>query len=341
MMRIQLARGVRWATVPVLALLLTMMSGCGGDSGGEPDPTPVCAISDLNTSLEDSWLSGEAVNIRWTQNSVPSTVQIELLKAGQVVETIATGVANSGFYPWIASTGGQTNGSDFGIRVTGTATPSCTSEINGLTITNVDGCNIAFAADFDDTAVLAGDDFEITWTSFHTSGTVTIELWNLVLGGGLDTRVGVIAFEIPDTGSHTWTVDSFHAGSDDYRYVIRDVAVAGCEAISPKFAMTDLEICTLEVVGPFLGQIFQLGEQMQIQLDQTNGSSLVNLRLYTGDEFVPGGQIADDVSVVGAGYRWTVTDFNYAGNTDRYHIRAIDALDEYCTGTSDRFTISR
>ena len=87
MMRIQLNRGVKRVTVPVLALLLTMMCGCGGDSGSEPDPTPVCAISDLNTSLEDSWLSGEAVNIRWTQNGVPSTVRIDLLKAGQVVET--------------------------------------------------------------------------------------------------------------------------------------------------------------------------------------------------------------------------------------------------------------
>jgi hypothetical protein len=77
---------------------------------------------------------------------------------------------------------------------------------------------------------------------------------------------------------------------------------------------------------------------MTIELDQVNGSGVVNLRLYTGETFVAGGQIADGVSVLDD-YIWTVTDFGHTLANNRYRIKAFDASDSYCTGETGRFTI--
>ena len=112
-MRLQFIHRVKFVVLPILALAIGFGAGCGGDSGGDPEPTPECAISAVNTGLDDSWLTGEEVNIRWTHNGVPGTVDIALLKGGAPVSTIATATGNDGFFSWTqASTGGQANGAD-------------------------------------------------------------------------------------------------------------------------------------------------------------------------------------------------------------------------------------
>lgn len=340
-MRIQLSGGMKCGVIPAVILILALGAGCGGDNGGEPEPEPQpdCAISGVNTSLIDSWQSGENVSIRWTHNGVPGTVEIELLKAGAVVQTIATGTANDGFHPWIAATGGQPNGSDFSIRVTGTGEAVCSDQIDGLTIIDVAGCSFTFTAEITEEAS-AGVPFDITWTSVNTSGMVDIELWTAAFGDQVDERVGVIALDAPDNGLFTWTLDSFNNSGDDvYRYVIRDPNVSGCEAVSEKFRLFDNEICSISVRGPTAGQIYDLGDPMPLQIDQNNGNQVVNLRLYTGNEPVPFGNIADNVSVV-RDTTWTVADFNHDGARNRYRVKAFDAIDGYCTGESESFTIN-
>lgn len=342
-MRIQLSGSVKCGVVVVLVLLLALGSGCGGDGGSEPEPEPQpdCEITGVSTGFEDTWQANgtSVVNIRWTHNSVPGTVEIELLKGGAPVLTIASGTPNDGYHPWIASTGGQANGSDFGIRVTGTGEADCRDQIEGLTIIDVTGCNIAFAADIiEETS--AGQEIDITWTSQNTSGRLDIELWTAAFGNQVDERVGVIVLDTPDDGLFTWTLDSFNNGSDDtYRFLIRDPNVPGCEAVSTAFRMTDDEVCSIAVRGPQLGDVYDLGDSVPLQIDQNNGSLVVNLRLYTGNEAVPFGNIADNVSVV-RDTTWTVTDFNHVGARNRYKIKAFDATDSYCTGVSETFTIN-
>lgn len=319
-------------------VMLLAVAGCGGDGGDGPPPPPECAISQVNTSQRDSWLSGDNVDIRWTGNGVPGTVAIDLLKAGNVVATIAAATDNDGFYPWSADTGGQANGSDFGIRVTATGNAGCGDEVNGLTILDVTGCSFEFTSGLTDT--LAGTQSEITWTSNNTSGLVDIELWTSGFGSTLGDLVGTVAVDAPDDGSLTWTLDSFNNGTYSfYRYVIRDAQVAGCEAMSRQFTIVDSVLCTTSISGPS-SQPMQNGDQMSIRLEQVNGSGVVTLLLYAGGEFVPGGVIGTDISVLDD-MVWTVTDFGFTGDNTRYNIRSVDSQDPYCIDRSDNFTILR
>jgi len=324
---------VRLLGLALFAAIWLIVPGCGGDSGNEPTPTPDCAISGVNTSQQTSWLTGEVINIRWTQNGVPGTVMIALLKAGTVVATIAPAAANSGFFPWAATTGGQASGSDFGIRVTGTGDPSCTSEVSGLTIREVAGCNYTFTAALD--SIHAGEDFEITWTGYNTGGLLDIELWT----SGVDAHLlAPIALGTVDDGSYVWNVDSFnHGTSDTYRFILRDVQVAGCEVASSRFLLIDHSVCTNAITGP-TNIPLNNGDQLLIHLEQSNGSGLVNLRLYSGNVFVRGGIIADGISVLDD-FIWTVTDYGHTGDNTFYNIRVIDGSDPYCVGETDHFTI--
>lgn len=338
-MRFLFSHRTNFVMVPLLALAIGFVPGCGGDSGGDPEPTPECSISAVNTGLVSSWLSGEEMRIRWTAVGGPGTVVIELLKGGAVVSTIAASTANDGFFSWAAaSTGGQANGSDFGVRVTATGDVDCTSEVNDLTITDVAGCNITFTATVD--SITAGETFDITWTGNNTSGTVDIELWTSTFGQGLDQQVGTVVFGAADTGTYSWAVDSFNNGTYGfYRYVIRDPLVAGCEAVSPQFAMIDEENCSIGVFGPATQPLWNNGDQMLITFTSENSSGQVDLRLYAGNLWVPGGVIADNVPAAGE-FPWTVSDFGFTASSTSYNIRAIDSVDGYCTGESDRFTIT-
>jgi hypothetical protein len=327
-----------WRSLALCGLLAVLMAGCGGDDDPGPEPTPDCAISDVTTGLDTSFLTGDVVDINWDQNGVPGTVRIELLKGGLVVDTIATSSPNDGFHAWIASTGGQSNGSDFGIRVSGTGEPSCRDEITGLTIIDVTGCTLAFTAVVD--TITAGEDFTITWDSASTSGAVDIELYKS-MPNSLGDFVGTIAFGAPDDGSFTWTTDSFHVGTLFYRYRIVDALVAGCDVISPGFVMIDEDLCIIDVFGPNEDQEFTEGEVMSLDIDQSpnNGSGRVNLRLYSGNMFVPGGFVADNLAVPDGMLDWEVNDFDWGLTNTNYRIRAFDASDSYCVGESNRFTI--
>ncbi len=318
----------------VLCGLIVVGAGCGSEDSAEVEVL-TCSITQLSVSGDMTWLTGEPVSIRWSHNGTPKTVLIEALKDGVVIGTIAQNSANDGFHSWSAATFGQANGGGYGIRVSGTGGSNCADEISGMNITNVTGCEILLAV-LPDT-LRAGRDYEISWSRQFTSGLVDIELWR---GLGLGDQVGIIAFGIVDTGGFNWAVDSFHEGTrSDYKIVVRDAQVDNCMAVSPSFMMIDNDVCTISVGGPAQGQVFDEGDVLAFQLVQTNGSHLINLRLYIGNIFIPGGFIADNVSTV-RDTSWVVNDFDFDGGHTNFRVRAFDAEDRYCTGVSDFFTIN-
>lgn len=340
-MRFLQSRGLWRRLLPVLALLAIIGTGCGSDNSSEPEAPKVCAITDVNTDVTNSWDTGEVLKIYWGHNGEPSTVRVELLKAGDVVATLAESSENDGFYTWIVTLAGLENGSDFGVRVTGTGSTAtaCTGEVNDLTLIDTSNCSLTFTAAVDSNG--AGDDFEITWDGYHTGGMVDIELWTS-FGSALRDLIGVVVYDTPDDGSFSWIVDSFHNGTfTDYRYVIRSSRPElDCEVVSPAFIITDTDICTILVTGILQGSELFSGQAVPIELDMSSQDELVDLRLYSGNEFVIGGQIQDNVSVLET-FQWTVSDFGHLGADDAYRIKAINVLDGYCVGVSDRFKINR
>ena len=325
----------------ILLVAMSGLYGCGGDDGGGGgiDPLP-CAITNVSTGAQTSWLVGvpnTIANLRWDHQGTATAVKIELLKAGLVVSTVAASTANDGFYAWTPSTDGQPNGNDFGLRVSALGETGCSGEKNGLTLTNVAGCSFTWTTAGLDT-LNAGDAMSLTWTSASTSGTVDIELWEDAVELKL---VGVIAAGIPDNGQYEWDpVDSFNAGTKDrYKLRLSESNVPGCEAYSSEFRLVDNVLCGCAVTGFSADSVWSLGQVMHLDLSQTNGSGFVNLRLLTGALPVAGGIIANNVPVSQV-FDWTVSDFGYTGaDRTKFHIRATDAADGYCVGVSDVFRI--
>lgn len=335
---------VRRAAVTVAMAALVAAAGCGGgdDGGGGNQPQP-CSITDVRTGAQTSWLVGVdgPVNLRWDSTGSAAAVKIELLKAGAVVAVVAASTANDGFHPWTLSTGGQPDGSDFGLRITALGETGCSGELNGLTLRDVSGCALAWDLDLP-VAVTAGQALDLSWLSTATTGTVDIELWQDDLGSEPEL-VGIIVAGTGDDGSYTWNpVDSFHFGSNDW-FVLRlaDPIVPGCEAWTETFVMVDDVICSCAVSGFQPGGTYVKGSTMNLFPEQQNGSGFVDLRLLAGALPVTDGTIATDVPV-GQYYAWVVTDFGFDDNErTRFRIRATDSADGYCVGQSDVFTIPR
>lgn len=321
---------------------LVALAGCGGgDSGGggtQPDP---CTIANVSTGAQTSWLVGidGPVNLRWDHTGTATAVRIDLLKAGVAVAVVAASTANDGFHPWVPTTAGQPDGSDFGLRVTALGETGCAGERNGLTLVDVSACALAWTMADPDT-VEAGAALALAWTSGATSGALDIELWQDDLGGE-PQLVGIIAAGTADDGAYVWDpVDSFHFGTNDW-FVLRlvDPLVPGCEALTVPFRLVDTEVCACTVTGFGAGTEHIKGTTMHLDLAQEFGSGFVDLRLVAGNEVIAGGSIANDVPV-GQVYDWVVTDFGFADNErTRFRIRATDSADGYCVGQSDVFTI--
>jgi hypothetical protein len=331
-----------WAAAFALSLLAILGVGCGGGGGddGGTDPEP-CSITNVSTGTVTAWLVGVdgPANLRWDHTGPATAVKIELLKAGAVVATVAASTVNDGFFSWLPATGGQPNGSDFGLRVTALGETGCAGEKTGLTLTNVAGCSLAWTVDLPD-SVIAGEALPLTWDGSATSGTLDLELWQDDLGSE-PQRVGVIAVGMPDEGTYLWDpVDSFHFGTNDW-FTLRlaDPDVPGCEDVTAPFRMVDDENCACFVTGFPAGAVYSVGSTMNLDLSQDFGSGFVDLRLLAGVEPVVGGQIANDVPVA-AVYQWVVSVYGYTGGErTRFRIKATDAADGYCVGLSDVFTI--
>lgn len=326
---------------PLAALLLPLCvllpTGCGGDDDNGTGPGDgACAIAIITPAADTHFYTGQDVNLRWDAAG-GGQVRIELLKGGAPVDTLATATDNDGFYYWAADTRGAVSGDDFALQVTSTTDAGCTDTVP-IALTNTVGCAITLTVP-PDLALVAGQEYLITWDSENTGGSVDIGLWRGNVG--VKDLVGIIALDAADNGSYLWQpVDSFNQGTGtDYYLRVTDSQVTGCEGEVGPFRLTDPDICYIDIMAPVGDQEFTVGQDMTIVFEPVNASGSVNIRLYAGAQLVPGGYIADGVPAVAGQHTWTVTDFGYTEVDDRYRIVIFDAGDYYCTGESGYFAI--
>ena len=322
----------------VLPVFFLFQSGCGGDDDpGDPQPEE-CSLTVTAPIAGSSYLSGERVGITWNKQGTAAQVVIELLKEGDQVAVIDT-VANDRYQRWTADTMGAVSGDDFALRLTALGEAGCTDTSDEFTILDVSGCNLAFT--MADTAFLdAGMQYEVTWDSEHTAGSVDLEL----MRGDLpdDEPVGFIASNIPDSGSYLWTVDSLHQGTYDYYYLrITARDVADCSAESNTFRINDDDICEIWINEPQPGVHWISGETRNIVFTAPDPATThVNINLYEGVQFV--NNIAANVATTGAqqSVSWVVNTTGSASPGTTYRIKISDAVDQYCVGWSEHFTIT-
>jgi len=335
----------QWAVVTTLLLLAApfVMLGCGGDDDPTDPPEEACSITVTTPVAGDGFVPGDpdnqTVRIRWDKTGSASQVSIELLKAGTLVDIIASSAANSGLYVWTASNMGAPNGTDFTIQVTALNEDNCFGVSSPFSLTNIIGCDVTITNVFEQGATLvAGNALTLTWDSASTMGNVSFELWRE------DNDAGAVGFinEAPldDTGSWDWTIDSLNSGTYDYYYLkIIANGVEECVGTSDTFAMVDVNICTIEMISPQPDDVWTEGQPHIIDIVASNDVTAVNFRLYKGQEFL-GNITFAPVLVTDIPYVWeSVDDFgNETGNT-LYRIRAVNVDDQYCVGESEPFTI--
>ena len=99
--------------------------------------TSVPTITVANPHGGESWVRGTTPTLTWTSSGdVGSYVNIELLKAGTVVQTISSWTLNDGsFASWTVPTG-ITTGTDYRIRITSATNAAITDTSSTFTITS-------------------------------------------------------------------------------------------------------------------------------------------------------------------------------------------------------------
>ena len=341
-------------TIPLLALLmlsglLLVQIGCGKDE----DPVTPPAACSIEVTEFNSWeffYTGDNINIRWNQTT-GGNVKIELLKGPDVAGVITASTPNDNFFPWIdTTTFGQESGEDFSIRITHLQDSACSDQTNAFELINVSSCFLKFPWAGRDTITIqrAGNPFDIRWQSANTSGMVNIELWRRPF---LDVpyKVEDLAMDLPLSGAgvdtFTWTVDSYNLGTTSgFYFRIADVNAHRCTDTSVLFAIIDEEICTIDVLGINSGQTYAQGAVIPISFGFENSSGVVDLRLYTGNEPVTGGIIANGFDTQNGviNFDWTVTDYGHPGPSfSAFNVKAWDSNDDHCLGESGHFTIAQ
>jgi len=339
-------------TIPILALILVVgltlvQVGCSSDDDDPVTPPPACSITVLTPQAGQFEYTGSDISINWTKTT-GGDVKIELFKGANLAGTIKPSTPNDEFYRWInLTTFGQESGEDYSIMVSHLGDSSCSGQSDLFTLEDVSNCSIRFPwTDLDSIPDLtAGNNFEITWTSLHTSGFVDLELWYEPLTNG-GILVGPIAENLDDTGSYLWTVDSFHRGTGEgYRFKIKDVTFPTCrDSSGVRFSLFDEDNCSIEIFGISEGTTYPQEEVLVLSFAFENSSGVVDLKLYSGNEPVTGGRIVENFDTQNGtvNFGWNVTDFGHSGQSfSRFNIRAWDSEDEYCVGKSSTFAIAQ
>lgn len=325
-------------TAFLLITFVVLLWGCQGSDGpGDPAPDP-CSLTISSPAAGSEFLPGDVdhqtVSIRWTRTGGADSVSIDLLKGGTLVGPVIPATANDGFYSWTARNLGAANGSDFALKVTALGESACTDTSALFTLTNTIGCSLAFTNTFGDT-LIAGAMLPLTWDSQSTTGLVDIRL--IKQDGSFE---GFVAEGLVDDGDFDWNIDSLHQGTYDHYFLkISDSSVTGCEGVSNSFRMEDDDVCSIGLINPSAGVVWEEGDTETIMFSASVEVSRLDLRLYMGNVFL--GTIVSDLDASSSQYQWQVWDFgNDPPSADnRYRIRAINSDDQYCVGKSGLFTI--
>ena len=299
------------------------------------DPIPVqdlgdCSLIVISPETGAIVQAGDAVDIRWQSEFVTGRVNVELLKSGAWVATIAPNTVDDHYTYWPSDLQGTDPGSGFQIRVSSINQPDCTALSGEFSLFDTDNCS--FELTLSDSAMFAGDELILSWDSFHTLGFVDL---SLVTWEGVQ---GVIVSGTDDDGEFVWPVTSFHGGTNEYyQLVISDHTVESCADTTAFITIFDSEICRFSYSSPATDSVWEVGQTRSIEFTAENTSGRVSLLLFAGTVFL--GVIDSNVAADVGAYEWTVHKFGFEGPDHMFRIGVRDLVDDYCLGRSEMFEI--
>jgi len=192
-----------------------------------PTPTKTPSLTVTSPDGGESWVMGSNPQIRWTSSGdVGSSIKIELLKVGTVVQTITSSTANDlALDIWTMSSGLAT-GTDYQIRVTSTSNPAITDTSNGnfaITSGTTQAASITVTSPNGGESWTRGTSQPITWSYTGSPGSKV----KIVLLQG-DTTVSTIASSVSigsgGTGSYTSTMSKYRTTGNNYKISIQSTS---------------------------------------------------------------------------------------------------------------------
>ncbi len=253
-----------------------LASGAADESDGAFAIHQSCAITVVEPHGGQTVIEGAPVLITWLRNGTcEGPVRIELLRAGEVCNTIAAELPNSGSHLWTAERCGTLT-AGYRVRITDLASGRGAESAGTFSIEAA--CALRLYQPNGGEAWVAGRSETISWLRTGAcSGQVVIEL----LRDGVLCET--IAEAAPNTGRFIWQARQVGGRSAGYRIRITDPASgAVCQSHGP-FSIQDP--CKLELLWPDGGERLVSGRGEFITWDalSTCGGS-VRIELLRGSE---------------------------------------------------------
>ncbi len=303
---------------------ITDLTTGAADASDEEFSITAPSLTVLDPDGGEQWLEGTVHTITWsTQGTAGAAVMIELLHAGQPVDTLSASTANDGAYDWPAV---QHERHTTGYRV----------RVTDLTTGAHDASDATFSIvrEFRVTAPNGGESWyrhsvqNITWVRTASAGdSIMIEL--LHAGAPCDT----IAAATPNDGSHPWTVSDPVADSCQYTVRITDLTTADQDASNDDFCVRSP---VLAVTSPAGGEIWDAGSTVAITWSASPGmSDSVMIALLAG------GAICDTIVAAApntGSYDWVIEPCAGAGECS-YGISVHDVALAVADTSADAFCI--
>ena len=320
-------QGSDFEAVDVSSLMIDEDSGKARVTSGSIASTTNPSITITSPSGGETWTRGTTKTITWGYTGSPgSTVEIDLVKGGTTVGTIANGVpigsGGKGSYSWpISST--VTTGSDYRVSVQSTSQTAIKDiSSNYFTLTSGSTISTTTTPSITVTSPAGGETWTrgttktITWSYTGSPGsTVDIDL----LKGGL--KVGTIADSVPigsgGQGSYSWPITSTATATtgDDYKVSVQSTSQPAIKDTSTGYFTIVFGTTTsgttapsITVTSPNGGEVWYKYTTRTITWSYTGSAgSTVDIDLIKGGLKV--GTIADSIPIGSSGkgsYSWFV-----------------------------------
>ncbi|MHC1725922.1 MAG: Ser-Thr-rich GPI-anchored membrane family protein [Syntrophobacteraceae bacterium] len=280
-----------------------------------------------------SWPAGTTQKISWDYVGDPGpSVNIDLLKGGQVSQTIAAGASKgndgSGSYYWTVP-GGQTPGTDYGIRITSTS-------------------NSAFKGESEDSFTIVAPGITVTSPSSGetwTSGAVHTINWRytgnpgalvkieLLKGGAAATISAAAPIGDGGYGSYSWLIPASQAAGTGYTLRVTSTSNPAGSGVSQSFSISPPD--TIAVTSPVGGESWIAGAAKTIRWSYTGDpGSTVTVELLKAGSL--SSTVATNVSIANRSCAWTIPGATTPGTDYRIRVRT----NQYYSAGSNDFSIT-
>jgi len=297
-----------------------------GSASGE---AAACTYSVMVPSSGDVWHTGSAASIRWSASGTCSDrVDIDLLRSGEWVMTVATSQLNNGSASWQVPSSLR-SALDYQVRVRDRDDDSFGLSREFI-ISNAAYCGYRVTQPAEGDTWYRGTSHTVRWNRAGTCSS-PVELHLMRQG----VEAAVIAESTGDDGAFTWDVPADAALGTGFGIRVRDSSDWNSYDVSDLFTIADEPQCSYEVNEPTAGSTWRMGETYDILWSHSEGcGTSVDLDLLLAGDGVAA--IAADLEDGGT-YSWTVPSDLEA--SDAYQVRVAAGSDPEAFDVSPQFRI--